>query len=139
MNNAGALMQLIRIGGQDVYLYDFGLRHEDINNQNQLEDRIDRAPLVPNNFRIVPPYQQRPRPPHQPPLEIFATNYNVFRIMSGMGGLAYGDGPAAPVNREGNTSTRDLGQFEYVFKPEKETQTDTSKYEYNLVQTNKLG
>jgi hypothetical protein len=69
-----------------------------------------------------------------PVVHIFTANYNVFRIMSGMGGLAFSGGPIGPVipvNREDITSIRDLGKFEYVFQ-EKESQTDASKYEYNV-------
>ena len=65
----------------------------------------------------------------------FTPNYNVLRIMSGMGGLALSDGPRRVEERIEKESTRDLSKFEYKFSPERETNVEKeemSKYEYKL-------
>jgi hypothetical protein len=68
---------------------------------------------------------------------MFATNYNVFRIMSGMGGLAYNDGGGGGgrVRDETPTQTIDLSQYQYTFHSErdtKESKIDLSQYEYKF-------
>ena len=66
------------------------------------------------------------------PARTAQSNYNVFRIMSGMGGLAYGDAPIR--DPEAPTTNNNASQFQYVFNPEKNTdfKKGISKYEYKL-------
>ena len=80
-----------RIPDKHIYLYSFGLRPEEHQPSGTCNfSRIDNAQLV---FDLTNP-SQLPTPTSQwtgatGQISIYATNYNVLRIMSGMGGLAY--------------------------------------------------
>jgi hypothetical protein len=80
-----------RIPEKHIYVYSFGLRPEEHQPSGTCNmSRIDNAQLV---FDLTNP-AQLPAPSSQwtgatGQISIFATNYNVLRIMSGMGGLAY--------------------------------------------------
>ena len=51
---------------------------------NIVLSRIDRVTMNFTNINTVPGYTERLQP-----LDVYAVNHNVLRIMSGMGGLAY--------------------------------------------------
>ncbi len=87
-----------RIPSKHIYVYSFGLRPEEHQPSGTCNfSRIDNAQLVmdltnPANFPASVGYTQNPSPawPNKDGvLYIFAPNYNVLRVMSGMGGLAY--------------------------------------------------
>lgn len=78
-----------RVPEKHIYVYSFGIRPEEHQPSGTVNmSRIDNAQLkfdltntasLPNTFNNV--FQGR--------IAIWAPNYNVFRVMSGMGGLAY--------------------------------------------------
>ena len=80
-----------RIPEKHIYLYAFGLRPEEHQPSGTCNfSRIDNAQLVfdlTNTANLPAPSSQWVGATGQ--ISIFATNYNVLRIMSGMGGLAY--------------------------------------------------
>jgi hypothetical protein len=80
-----------RVPNKHIYLYSFGLRPEEHQPSGTCNfSRIDNAQLVmdltpPNQL----PFDTTTTDGQSGVLYIFAPNYNVFRVMSGMGGLAY--------------------------------------------------
>jgi len=80
-----------RIPDNFIYLYSFGLRPEDHQPSGTCNmSRIDNAQLkydLTNIANLPTPSDQWTGA--QGRILIFATNFNVFRVMSGMGGLAY--------------------------------------------------
>lgn len=79
-----------RIPNKHIYVYSFGLRPEEHQPSGTCNfSRIDNAQLLVD---LTPP-SQIPNYANWPNTDgsilIFAPNYNVFRVMSGMGGLAY--------------------------------------------------
>ncbi len=82
-----------RVPNKHIYVYSFGLRPEEHQPSGTCNfSRIDNAQLV---MDLTPPanlpgYTDAALWPNKDGvLYIFAPNYNVFRVMSGMGGLAY--------------------------------------------------
>jgi hypothetical protein len=88
-----------RIPSKHIYVYAFGLRPEDHQPSGTCNfSRIDNAVLwfrlsdnsaTPGYHATTSPYGPVFSDTATGTLALFATNYNVFRIMSGMGGLAY--------------------------------------------------
>lgn len=80
-----------RIPDNFIYLYAFGLRPEEHQPSGTVNmSRIDNAQLkfdMTNVANLPSPSSQWSGA--QGRIAIYATNYNVFRVMSGMGGLAY--------------------------------------------------
>lgn len=82
-----------RVPSKHIYVYSFGIRPEEHQPSGTCNfSRIDNAQLVmdltnPANFPASVDYANWPN--RDGVLYIFAPNYNVFRVMSGMGGLAY--------------------------------------------------
>jgi hypothetical protein len=79
-----------RIPDKHIYIYSFGLRPEEHQPSGTCNfSRIDNAQLVIDltNPANIPNYDEWPN--SDGVIYIFAPNYNVLRIMSGMGGLAY--------------------------------------------------
>jgi Major capsid protein N-terminus/Large eukaryotic DNA virus major capsid protein len=79
-----------RIPENFIYLYSFGLRPEEHQPSGTINmSRIDNAYLKYDmtNISILP--DDVSWSGQQGQIQIYATNYNVFRVMSGMGGLAY--------------------------------------------------
>lgn len=80
-----------RVPQKHIYLYSFGLRPEDHQPSGTCNfSRIDNAQLsidLTTNFPAAVNFNNWPNDDGL--LYIFAPNYNVLRIMSGMGGLAY--------------------------------------------------
>jgi hypothetical protein len=69
---------LIENNSQYIYVYSFALNPEEHQPSGTCNfSRIDNATLVLTGGSVTGP------------LKVFAVNYNVLRIMSGMGGLAY--------------------------------------------------
>ena len=81
-----------RIPNKHIYLYSFGIRPEEHQPSGTVNmSRIDNAQLF---FDLTNPSQISNITDWVftgVTLHVFATNYNVLRIMSGMGGLAYSD------------------------------------------------
>lgn len=87
-----------RIPSKQIYVYSFGLRPEDHQPSGTCNfSRIDNAQLVytlSDNAQCAPSHATSPygnvfSSTATGTLTVFAVNYNVFRVMSGMGGLAY--------------------------------------------------
>lgn len=88
-----------RIPSKHIYVYSFGLRPEEHQPSGTCNfSRIDNAvlwfklsdnSLCPTYHTTTSPYGAVFSDSATGTLALFATNYNVFRIMSGMGGLAY--------------------------------------------------
>ncbi len=85
-----------RIPTKHIYVYSFALRPEEHQPSSTCNfSRIDNAQLVMDltNPSNIPGYANWPAQAgstsNDGNVQIFATNYNVLRIMSGMGGLAY--------------------------------------------------
>lgn len=88
-----------RVPSKHIYVYSFGLRPEEHQPSGTLNfSRIDNAQLVYrlSNNTFVPPYHAATSPygdvfssTATGTLTVYAKNYNVLRILSGMGGLAY--------------------------------------------------
>jgi hypothetical protein len=79
-----------RIPNKHIYVYSFGLRPEEHQPSGTCNfSRIDNAQLMMDltNSSQIPNYNTWNNTDGL--LYIFAPNYNVFRVMSGMGGLAY--------------------------------------------------
>lgn len=80
-----------RIPDNFIYLYSFGLRPEEHQPSGTVNmSRIDNAQLkfdMTNVANLPAPSSQWSGAVGR--IAIYATNYNVFRVMSGMGGLAY--------------------------------------------------
>ncbi len=80
-----------RIPDNFIYLYSFGLRPEEHQPSGTVNmSRIDNAQLkfdMTNVANLPAPSSQWSGAVGR--VAIYATNYNVFRVMSGMGGLAY--------------------------------------------------
>lgn len=80
-----------RIPNKHIYVYAFGLRPEEHQPSGTCNfSRIDNAQLVfdlTDTANLPAPSQQWVNATGN--IYVFATNYNVLRIMSGMGGLAY--------------------------------------------------
>lgn len=80
-----------RIPDNFIYLYAFGIRPEEHQPSGTVNmSRIDNAQLkfdLTNIANLPPPSSQWSGAIGR--IAIYATNYNVFRVMSGMGGLAY--------------------------------------------------
>jgi hypothetical protein len=80
-----------RIPDNFIYLYSFGLRPEEHQPSGTVNmSRIDNAQLkfdMTNVANLPSPSSQWSGAVGR--VAIYATNYNVFRVMSGMGGLAY--------------------------------------------------
>jgi hypothetical protein len=77
-----------RIPEKHIYVYSFGLRPEEHQPSGTCNfSRIDNAQLVFDLTNITNLVNVSSGDTGQ--LSIYATNYNVLRIMSGMGGLAY--------------------------------------------------
>ena len=78
-----------------INVYSFALKPEDHQPSGTLNmSRIDTATLMVNvtSSIILPPVGENPTQPRSATYEginIYAVNYNVLRILSGMGGLAY--------------------------------------------------
>jgi len=78
-----------RIPDNFIYLYSFGLRPEEHQPSGTLNmSRIDNSQLkyTLTNLALLPD-EVSDNPNGR--LAVYAVNYNVFRVMSGMGGLAY--------------------------------------------------
>ena len=72
-----------------VMVYSFALKPEDIQPSGTCNfSRIDNATLIITTSDAFQTYQKQGTG-MQAKFRLFATNYNVLRIMSGMGGLAY--------------------------------------------------
>lgn len=82
-----------RIPNKHIYVYSFGLRPEEHQPSGTCNfSRIDNAQLVVelSNKDNIPNWSSwAALGGYDGNVQIFATNYNVLRIMSGMGGLAY--------------------------------------------------
>ncbi len=88
-----------RVPSKHIYVYSFGLRPEDHQPSGTCNfSRIDNAQLVyqlsdntqcPAYHAATSPYGEVFSSTSTGTLTVFAVNYNVFRVMSGMGGLAY--------------------------------------------------
>lgn len=87
-----------RVPSKHIYVYSFGLRPEDHQPSGTCNfSRIDNAVLwfkLSNNSLCSPDHATSAwglvfDDAKTGTLSLFATNYNVFRVMSGMGGLAY--------------------------------------------------
>lgn len=89
-----------RIPAKHIYIYPYGLRPEEHQPSGTVNfSRIDNAQLcyTLSNNNQTPPYHTDGTSPYGAVFStsatgiftIYATNYNVLRIMSGMGGLAY--------------------------------------------------
>jgi hypothetical protein len=81
-----------RIPDAFIYLYSFGLRPEEHQPSGTINmSRIDNAYLrfEMTNISNLPVYPGLSWTNQQGQIQLYATNYNVFRVMSGMGGLAY--------------------------------------------------
>lgn len=80
-----------RIPNNFIYVYSFGLRPEEHQPSGTVNmSRIDNAQLKFNMTNIANlPDEGVDWSTQQGRVGIFAPNYNVFRVMSGMGGLAY--------------------------------------------------
>ena len=80
-----------RIPDNFIYLYSFGIRPEEHQPSGTVNmSRIDNAQLkfdLTNVANLPAPSSQWSGAVGR--IAIYATNYNVFRVMSGMGGLAY--------------------------------------------------
>lgn len=80
-----------RIPDNFIYVYSFGIRPEEYQPSGTVNmSRIDNAQLkfdMTSVANLPAPSAQWSGVPGQ--VSIYATNYNVFRVMSGMGGLAY--------------------------------------------------
>ncbi len=80
-----------RIPDKHIYLYSFGIRPEEHQPSGTVNmSRIDNAQLkfdLTNAANLPAPLSQWTGA--QGRIAIWAPNYNVFRVMSGMGGLAY--------------------------------------------------
>ena len=77
-----------RIPEKHIYVYSFGLRPEEHQPSGTCNfSRIDNAQLVFDLTNIATLNNVSAGDTGQ--ISIYATNYNVLRIMSGMGGLAY--------------------------------------------------
>ena len=69
----------------DIGVYSFALKPSDKQPSGTCNmSRIDRVTMNFTNINTVPGYTERLQP-----LDVYAVNHNVLRIMSGMGGLAY--------------------------------------------------
>jgi hypothetical protein len=69
----------------DIGVYSFSLDPDDIQPSGSCNmSRIDRITIKFTDFNTVPGQTETLNP-----LDIYAVNYNILRIMSGMGGLAY--------------------------------------------------
>ena len=89
-----------RIPNKHIYVYAFGLRPEEHQPSGTCNfSRIDNAQLqyrLSDNAK-TDPYHNNGKSPYGPvfsstasgTLTVYATNYNVLRVMSGMAGLAY--------------------------------------------------
>jgi hypothetical protein len=87
------------IPGKHIYEYAFGLRPEEHQPSGTLNfSRIDNAQLdyrlstnakCPPYHNLTSPYGDVFGPNAEGEIRVYARNYNVLRIMSGMGGLAY--------------------------------------------------
>ncbi len=89
----GGLMQLVAYGAQDIYL---------TGDRGDRGDRgIDEYLTDSDSDREVEAFI--PTPTITPELRRYARNYNMFRIMAGLGGLAYGDNNE--IVRNGNRYT----------------------------------
>jgi len=86
------------VGGDSIAVYSFALKPEEHQPSGTCNfSRIDNAQLIGTNLKIAE--MGEVNGPHAPStindsdfkmeLTIYAVNYNVLRIMSGMGGLAY--------------------------------------------------
>ena len=85
-----------RIPNSNLYLYSFALRPEEHQpsgtcNFSRIDNTILEYSLNTNAKYSSPvlPLVSQPRPTDGVLLNVYARNYNVLRIMSGMGGLAY--------------------------------------------------
>jgi hypothetical protein len=81
-----------RIPDAFIYLYSFGIRPEEHQPSGTINmSRIDNAYLRIDmtNISNLPVYPGLSWTNQQGQIQLYATNYNVFRVMSGMGGLAY--------------------------------------------------
>jgi hypothetical protein len=85
-----------RVPTSFIYLYSFALRPEEYQPSSTCNfSRIDNAQLLIDltNTANIPNYASWPTLAgttyNDGNIQIFATNYNVLRVMSGMGGLAY--------------------------------------------------
>jgi hypothetical protein len=87
-----------RIPSKHIYVYSFGLRPEDHQPSGTINmSRIDNSQLVytlSDNSQVSPSHSVSPygdvfSSTANGTLAVYAKNYNVLRIMSGMGGLAY--------------------------------------------------
>jgi hypothetical protein len=80
-----------RIPDKHIYVYSFAIRPEEHQPSGTLNmSRIDNAQLIfdlTSVANLPSPSSQWSSAPGR--IEIYAPNYNVFRVMSGMGGLAY--------------------------------------------------
>ena len=74
---------------ESIMVYSFALKPEDIQPSGTCNfSRIDNATLIVNSSTEFQSYQALNNQ-KAAKFRLFATNYNVLRIMSGMGGLAY--------------------------------------------------
>ena len=85
-----------RIPDNFIYLYSFGIRPEEHQPSGTVNmSRIDNAQLKYDmtNTAFLPVGSEQGGPSSWSGMigriSVYATNYNVFRVMSGMGGLAY--------------------------------------------------
>jgi len=80
-----------RIPDKHIYVYSFGIRPEEHQPSGTVNmSRIDNAQLkfdLTNTASLPAPASQWVSKPGR--IAIWAPNYNVFRVMSGLGGLAY--------------------------------------------------
>jgi len=90
-----ALPQLSLLSNVSAYMYSFALRPEEHQPSGTCNfSRIDTATIVMNMASLPGPYAGvAPNPglfdPFNWNVRVYAVNYNVLRVMSGMGGLAY--------------------------------------------------
>jgi hypothetical protein len=69
----------------DIAVYSFALKPEDIQPSGSCNmSRLDRVTISFNNINTIPDQTETLNP-----LDVYAVNYNILRVMSGMGGLAY--------------------------------------------------
>ena len=95
--SADALTQAttgVTVGSDSIAVYSFALKPEEHQPSGTCNfSRIDNAQLVGSSIKIAREGENvattTPVAASAVKLTIFAVNYNVLRIMSGMGGLAY--------------------------------------------------
>jgi hypothetical protein len=80
--------------GIGVNVYSFAIRPEDIQpsgscNFSRIDNAILNLTLTPSTFQTYYGDDASSTPQTSATVRVYAVNYNVLRIMAGMGGLAY--------------------------------------------------